>query len=101
MRCFIAACYCFFLVNFLNAQVGFNAAYFSQQIPDWEKAAFGNRSNESLLSSGYSGEIDYRILPFENLRIEFLPAVSYSFSNSTHTNNLGQRAFDLQQLDFK
>jgi opacity protein-like surface antigen len=85
----------------ITAQVGFNAGYFSQQVPEWEAAVFGTRSSNSLLSSGYAAEIDYRFASFENLRIEFYPSLGFNRSNSSYTlDSLSYKDFKLDQYEF-
>ena len=85
----------------LDAQVGVTGGYFFQQIPEWEQAVLGNRSNEDLLADGYAAEVDYQLFPFENLRIELYPALNYSRSNSENINQLNfNQNFNLQQFGF-
>ncbi len=77
-------------------QIGFNSGYFIQQVPEWEKAVFGERSDESLLTNGYTAGLDYRLAPFESFRIELYPELAYNRANSD--NSLGE--FAQNRLDF-
>ena len=78
------------------SQIGFNGGYFFQQVPKWEKAVLGERTNEHLLANGYTAGLDYRLTPFENFRVELYPELAYSKASSD--NILGQ--FNQDRFDF-
>ena len=102
MRNLLIAFCCCFVAQIGFGQIGFTGAYFSQSIPEWERAVFGDRSNDRLLNTGYSAEIDFKITPFENYRVEFFPAFNYNLTNSTSFGRTGTsiETFDLTQYDF-
>jgi len=83
-----------------HAQIGVTGGYFQQQIPEWEEAVFGNRSNEDLLKTGYSFGVDYWLKPLENYRVELYPELLVNYSNTTPTNNLPSETFDLASVGF-
>ena len=97
----------FFLLSFLllflvqsHAQIGFTGAYFQQNMPEWETAVFGDRSNEDLLKTGYSFGVDYWLKPLENYRVELYPELLVNYSNKTTTNNVPSETFELASVGF-
>jgi len=91
----------FFLMIGLSAQTGFTGGYFNQTFPAWETVVLGNQRSEQLLSNGFSAELDYRITPIKNYRVEIYPAIAYQKASSEHlTSNSTQLNFDWQLYDF-
>lgn len=84
----------------LQAQVGFSAAYFNQQIPEWETAVLGNTSNDRLLATGYKAGVDIWIKPFKELRIELFPEIALSSATSERMNNNFLESFKLSTVGF-
>lgn len=80
------------------AQIGFTGAYYQQQIPEWETAVFGERSNEDFLKTGYSFGIDYWLKPIENYRIEFYPEVLVNYTSADITRDALTESFDLASI---
>jgi len=92
-----------FLLPFLaqsHAQVGVTGAYFQQQIPEWETAVFGDRSNEDLLKTGYSFGVDYWLKPLENYRVELYPELLVNKTTTTNIDKLPLVSFDLASVGF-
>jgi len=84
-----------FNISFAQLQGGISGAYFSQNIPEWEAAVFGTQSDEQLLNSGFSQEVDLKIAGFENYRIQFHLNAGHAFSKTS----LETRTFELRQID--
>lgn len=103
MRNFFFVFILFFTISSSFAQTGFNVAYFSQSVPEWESTVFGTRSNENLLSSGYSAELDVRIASLANYRVDFYPTLSYNASKyDSGALDFDSKTFnfDLKQYEF-
>lgn len=79
--------------TFAQLQGGIAANYFIQNMPEWESAFFGLRSNERLLNNGYGGELDFKVAGFENYRVQFHINAQKNFFKSS----LDTRQFKLDQ----
>lgn len=86
------------VINFLliilinaNAQLGINAGYAGLNATEWSDGINENTGEEFSNMTGYQIGVDYR-LRIKNVRIEFLPTISYSsFKESINTSELKSR----------
>lgn len=81
--------------TFAQLEGGLSGSYFTQNLPEWETAVFGLRSNERLLKSGFGQQIDFKIAGFENYRIQFHLNAGTNYA----TTSLENRTFKLRKND--
>ena len=92
--------FCCLLSATVNAQIGFTGAYYTQQIPEWEAALFGDRTNEKLVPKGYTFGVDYWLKPLKDYRVELYPELAVSFAKSDITRNGLPETFELASVGF-
>ena len=83
--------------NYLFAQIGYIQGTAWASAPDWEAILLPRTEDGQLLDRNYTFELDYRLRPIADYRIEFFPTFAYTRTNGeARSTNLG-----LQQAEFQ